>query len=168
MNKQSRISEPHRLDIAHRPRRNRKAEWARRLVSEHVLTANDLIWPLFLVEGKKTRTPVAAMPGVDRLSVDEAVREAERAVRLDIPAIAFFPYTEPHLKDEHGSEAFNESNLVCKACRAIKKEFPSSASSPTSRSTPTPATATTASSAITATNCASSMTKRSPRSSASR
>ena len=125
MNKQSRISEPHRLDIAHRPRRNRKAEWARRLVSEHVLTANDLIWPLFLVEGKKTRTPVAAMPGVDRLSVDEAVREAERAVRLDIPAIAFFPYTEPHLKDEHGSEAFNESNLVCKACRAIKKEFPS-------------------------------------------
>ena len=64
------------------------------------------------------------MPGVDRLSVDEAVREAERAVRLDIPAIAFFPYTEPHLKDEHGSEAFNESNLVCKACRAIKREFP--------------------------------------------
>ena len=64
------------------------------------------------------------MPGVDRLSVDEAVREAERAVRLDIPAIAFFPYTEPHLKDAHGSEAFNESNLVCKACRAIKREFP--------------------------------------------
>jgi porphobilinogen synthase len=64
------------------------------------------------------------MPGVDRLSVDEAVREAERAMKLDIPAIAFFPYTEPHLKDEHGSEAFNESNLVCKACRAIKREFP--------------------------------------------
>ena len=64
------------------------------------------------------------MPGVDRLSVDEAVREAERAAKLGIPAIAFFPYTEPHLKDEHGSEAFNESNLVCKACRAIKKEFP--------------------------------------------
>ena len=120
MNKPSRIAEAHRLDIAHRPRRNRKAEWARRLVSEHVLTTNDLIWPLFLIEGKSKRTPVAAMPGVDRLSVDEAVREAERAVRLDIPAIAFFPYTEPHLKDAHGSEAFNESNLVCKACRAIK------------------------------------------------
>ncbi len=124
MNKPSRIAEVHRLDIAHRPRRNRKAEWARRLVSEHVLTTSDLIWPLFLIEGRKTRVPVAAMPGVDRLSVDEVVREAERAVRLDIPAIAFFPYTEPHLKDEHGSEAFNESNLVCKACRAIKREFP--------------------------------------------
>jgi porphobilinogen synthase len=124
MNKPTRISEPHRLEIAHRPRRNRKAEWARRLVSEHVLTASDLIWPLFLVEGKAKRVPVAAMPGVDRLSVDEAVRDAERAMKLDIPAIAFFPYTEPHLKDEHGSEAFNESNLVCKACRAIKREFP--------------------------------------------
>ncbi len=124
MNKPSRIAEAHRLDIAHRPRRNRKAEWARRLVSEHVLTASDLIWPLFLIEGEGKRVPVAAMPGVDRLSVDEAVREAERAVKLDIPAIAFFPYTEPHLKDEHGSEAFNESNLVCKACRAIKREFP--------------------------------------------
>ncbi len=124
MNKPSRIAEAHRLDLAHRPRRNRKAEWARRLVSEHVLTTNDLIWPLFLVDGKKTRVPVAAMPGVDRLSVDEAVREAERAMRLGVPAIAFFPYTEQHLKDEHGSEAFNEGNLVCTACRAIKKEFP--------------------------------------------
>ena len=112
------------LDIAHRPRRNRKAEWARRLVSENVLTTNDLIWPLFLIEGEKQRVAVTAMPGVDRLSVDEAVREAERAVKLDIPAIAFFPYTDPDLKDEHGSEAFNDSNLVCKACRAIKKEFP--------------------------------------------
>ena len=112
------------LDIAHRPRRNRKAEWARRLVSENVLTTNDLIWPLFLIEGEKQRVAVTAMPGVDRLSVDEAVREAERAVKLDIPASAFFPYTDPDLKDEHGSEAFNDSNLVCKACRAIKKEFP--------------------------------------------
>ena len=113
-----------RLDIAHRPRRNRKAEWARRLVSENVLTTNDLIWPLFLVDCHKTRTPVAAMPGVERLSVDEALRDAERAVKLEIPAIAFFPYTEASLKDEHGSEAFNEANLVCKACRAIKAEFP--------------------------------------------
>ena len=113
-----------RLNIAHRPRRNRKAEWARRLVSENVLTTNDLIWPLFLVDGDNRRVPVAAMPGVERLSVDQAVRDAERAVKLDIPAIAFFPYTDPSLKDEHGSEAFNESNLVCKACRAIKAEFP--------------------------------------------
>src|SRR5271165_3576494 len=124
MNRRSHVAESHRLDLSNRPRRNRKAEWARRLVREHELTANDLIWPLFLVEGEKTRVPVAAMPGVDRLSVDEAVREAERAAKLEIPAIAFFPCTEPHLKDERGSEAFNEGNLVCKACRAIKKEFP--------------------------------------------
>ena len=114
----------HRLDLSQRPRRNRKAEWARRLVAENVLTASDLIWPLFLVDGEKRRVPVAAMPGVDRLSVDEAVREAGRAVALDIPAIAFFPYTQPELKDERGSEAFNDGNLVCQACRAIKREFP--------------------------------------------
>jgi porphobilinogen synthase len=113
-----------RLDLAHRPRRNRKAQWARRLVAEHTLTTNDLIWPLFLVDGRQPRTPVAAMPGVDRLSLDEALREAERAVSLDIPAIAFFPYTDAALKDEAGSEAFNENNLVCRACRAIKREFP--------------------------------------------
>ena len=113
-----------RLDLAIRPRRNRKAEWARRLVSENVLTTNDLIWPLFLIDGDKRRVPVAAMPGVERLSVDQAVYEAERAAKLQIPAIAFFPYTDPALKDEQGSEAFNEHNLVCRACRAIKKEFP--------------------------------------------
>ena len=89
-----------------------------------MLTTNDLIWPLFLVDGHNKRIPVSAMPGVERLSVDQAVRDAERAVSLAIPAIAFFPYTNPTLKDEHGSEAFNESNLVCQACRAIKKEFP--------------------------------------------
>ena len=124
MNKPSCIAEPRRLDLAHRPRRNRKAEWARRLVQEHVVTTGDLIWPLFLIDSEKRRVPVAAMPGVDRLSIDEAVREAERAAKLGLPAIAFFPYTEPRLKDERGSEAFNEGNLVCKACRAIKKEFP--------------------------------------------
>ena len=113
-----------RLDLVHRPRRNRKAEWTRRLVRENVLTTNDLIWPLFLIEGKKTRAAVAAMPGVERLSVDEAVRDAARAVELGVPALAFFPYTEASLKDETGSEAYNESNLVCRACRAIKKEFP--------------------------------------------
>ncbi len=113
-----------RLDLASRPRRNRKAEWARRLVAENRLSVDDLIWPLFLADGREPRTPVAAMPGVERLSLEEAVREAERAVKLDIPAIAFFPYTDAALKDEQGSEAFKENNLVCRACRAIKKEFP--------------------------------------------
>jgi len=113
-----------RLELTHRLRRNRKADWVRRLVAEHVLTTSDLIWPLFLIDGVKRRAPVASMPGVDRLSVDEALREAERAVQLGIPAIAFFPYTEGSLKDDEGSEAFNERNLVCRACRAVKKEFP--------------------------------------------
>jgi porphobilinogen synthase len=76
------------LDLATRMRRNRKSEWARRLVRENVLTTNDLIWPLFVTDGAKTRMPVASMPGVDRLSVDEAVREAVRAAALDIPCIA--------------------------------------------------------------------------------
>ena len=91
------------LDLAIRPRRNRKAEWARRLVRENVLTTDDLIWPLFVVDGHNKRTPVASMPGVDRLSVDQAVRDAERAMKLNIPCIALFPYTEPSLRDEHGS-----------------------------------------------------------------
>jgi porphobilinogen synthase len=112
------------LDLAVRPRRNRKAEWARRMVRENVLTTDDLIWPLFVTDGRNTRTAVASMPGVDRLSVDQAVREAERAVKLRIPCIALFPYTEPSLRDEHGSEALNPDNLVCQSVRAIKKEFP--------------------------------------------
>jgi porphobilinogen synthase len=124
MNKPPRIATSYRLDLVHRPRRNRKAEWTRRLVAEHVLSAGDLIWPLFLIDGEKKRVPVAAMPGVDRLTVEEAVREAERAVKLEIPAIAFFPSTEVALKDAEGSEALNEGNLVCRACRAIKREFP--------------------------------------------
>jgi porphobilinogen synthase len=112
------------LDLAIRPRRNRKAEWARRLVRENVLTTNDLIWPMFVVDGNNTRTPITSMPGVDRLTVDQAVRDAERAMKLDIPCIALFPYTEPSLRDENGSEALNPNNLVCQSVRAIKKEFP--------------------------------------------
>jgi len=112
------------LDLAARPRRNRKAEWARRLVRENVLTTNDLIWPFFVVDGHNKRTDIASMPGVERLSVDQAVRDAERAVKLNIPCIALFPYTEPSLRDEHGSEALNPDNLVCQSVRAIKKEFP--------------------------------------------
>jgi porphobilinogen synthase len=112
------------LDLAKRPRRNRKAEWARRLVREHALTAHDLIWPLFLTEGSKTRVPVDSMPGVERLSVDEAVREAERAAELAIPCLALFPYTDPKRRDQDGSEALNPGNLVCRAIRAIKQTVP--------------------------------------------
>src|SRR6201996_4705385 len=112
------------LDLTTRPRRNRKSEWARRMGRENVLTTNDLIWPLFVADGHNKRTPVASMPGVERLSVDLIVREAERAVKLDIPCIALFPFTEPSLRDDGGSEALNAENLVCQSVRAIKKEFP--------------------------------------------
>jgi porphobilinogen synthase len=113
-----------RLDIATRMRRNRGNEWARRMVREHVLSADDLIWPLFVMDGEKTRVPVPSMPGVERLSIDHAVREAERAARLAIPCIALFPYTDPSLRDETGSEALNPDNLVCRAIGAIKREVP--------------------------------------------
>ncbi len=112
------------LDLAIRPRRNRRAEWTRRLVRENVLTTDDLIWPLFLVEGTKVRTPVDSMPDVERLSVDEAVRAAERAAKLTIPCLALFPHTDPKKRDDSGSEALNADNLVCRAVRAIKKEVP--------------------------------------------
>jgi porphobilinogen synthase len=75
-------------------------------------------------DGHNKRSDVASMPGVQRLSVDQAVREAERAMKLDIPCIALFPYTDPSLRDEQGSEAVNPDNLVCQSVRAIKKEFP--------------------------------------------
>jgi porphobilinogen synthase len=112
------------LDLAIRPRRNRRAEWARRMVRENVITTDDLIWPLFLVDGSNVRTPVESMPGVERLSIDEAVRAAERAAELTIPCLALFPYTDPKRRDEAGSEALNPENLVCRAIRAIKKEVP--------------------------------------------
>jgi porphobilinogen synthase len=112
------------LDLTIRPRRNRKAEWARRMVRENVLTTDDLIWPLFLIDGNNKREQIASMPGVDRLSVDQAVREAAPAMKLTIPCLALFPYTDPSLRDEEGSEATNPNNLVCQAVRAIKKEFP--------------------------------------------
>src|SRR6476659_1608292 len=110
------------LDLATRPRRNRRTEWARRMVRENVLSTDDLIWPLFVAEGR--RAPVTSMPGVDRLTVDDVVREVERAAKLTIPCIALFPYTDPNLRDENGSEALNPDNLVCQAIRAIKKAVP--------------------------------------------
>jgi porphobilinogen synthase len=94
------------------------------MVRENTLTADDLIWPLFLVEGSRARIPVPSMPGVERLSIDEAVREAQRAADLDIPCLALFPYTEPVLRDAQGSEALNPDNLVCRAIRSIKEAVP--------------------------------------------
>ncbi len=113
-----------RLNLTKRLRRNRKADWTRRLVRENTLTADDLIWPVFLCEGQNTRQPVASMPGVERLSIDQAVRAAAEAAELGIPALALFPFTEPGLRNEQASEALNPENLVSRACRAIKREVP--------------------------------------------
>ncbi|HWP86638.1 MAG TPA: hypothetical protein VNM70_02080, partial [Burkholderiales bacterium] len=79
------------LDLTVRMRRNRRSEWARRMVRENVLTTDDLIWPLFVMDGTNARAPVPSMPGVERLSVDEVAREAVRAAKLKIPCIALFP-----------------------------------------------------------------------------
>ncbi|HKH32715.1 MAG TPA: porphobilinogen synthase [Beijerinckiaceae bacterium] len=112
------------LALVQRPRRNRKADWSRRLIREHELTVDDLIWPLFLIEGTSRREPVGSMPGVERLTIDEAVREAERAAKLRIPALAVFPNTDPSLRDPRGSDALNRQNLVCRTVRAIKTAVP--------------------------------------------
>jgi porphobilinogen synthase len=113
-----------RLDLTVRPRRNRKAAWSRTLVAENVLTPADLIWPVFLCEGSNRREAVPSMPRVERYSVNEVLRAAEQAMKLNIPALALFPNTDPALRDATGSEALNPNNLVCKALRAIKREFP--------------------------------------------
>ena len=113
-----------RLMLPHRPRRNRKADWARRMVRENTLTVDDLIWPIFLIDGQNRREAIASMPGVDRLSIDMAVGEAKKAALLGIPVIALFPYTDPSKRDAEGSEALNHENLVCQACRAIKAAVP--------------------------------------------
>jgi porphobilinogen synthase len=113
-----------RITGRRRLRRNRRTDWSRRLIRETTLSVDDLIWPIFIIDGEKKREPVAAMPGIDRLSVDLAVAEAERAALLNIPAIALFPYTEPSRRDAMGTEALNPKNLVCAACRAIKAAAP--------------------------------------------
>lgn len=109
---------------ATRMRRNRKVDWSRRLVAENALSVNDLLWPIFLVDGEKKREPIPTMPGVNRLSVDEAVRAAEEAAELGIPVIALFPYTAIDQRDPEGSLAHDPDNLVCRATRAIKQAVP--------------------------------------------
>ncbi|MGH6888850.1 MAG: porphobilinogen synthase [Rhizomicrobium sp.] len=108
-----------------RMRRLRQHDWTRRLVAETTLAPANLIWPLFLVEGDNRREPIAAMPGVERLTIDLAVGAADEAAALGIPALALFPHTDPALKTTDGLEALNPSNLVCRAVRAIKQAVPS-------------------------------------------
>lgn len=107
-----------------RMRRNRRHEWSRRLVAENRLSVDDLVWPLFVVEGTNVRQPITSMPGVERLSIDLLVEAAREARDLGIPAIAIFPSVEASLKTPDGREATNPDNLVCRAVRAVKKAVP--------------------------------------------
>ena len=107
-----------------RMRRLRRHAWTRSMIAETRLSASDLIWPLFIIEGEKKREAVASMPGVDRLSLDLAVEAAREAAALGIPAIALFPQTPASAKNEAGSEAVNPQNLVCRTVRAIKTAVP--------------------------------------------
>src|ERR1700691_5589362 len=107
-----------------RLRRNRRFDWSRRLTAEYVLTAADLIWPVFVHDDKTARAPIPSMPGVDRLSIAALVDEAGVAKKLGIPLIALFPATPPGLKTPDGEEALNPDNLICRAVRAVKKAHP--------------------------------------------
>lgn len=109
---------------AARPRRLRSSDWSRRMMAETTLSAADFIWPIFVIDGENQRQPVASMPGVERLSVDLAVKAAAEAQEFGIPAIALFPNTEASLRNEAASEAFNSNNLVCRAVREIKRQVP--------------------------------------------
>jgi porphobilinogen synthase len=107
-----------------RLRRTRTSGWSRALHGETVLTPADLIWPLFIAEGKGVEEPIASLPGVSRWSVDLIVERAREAQALGIPCIALFPNTPPALRTDDGLEALNPDNLICRAIRAIKDAVP--------------------------------------------
>jgi porphobilinogen synthase len=109
---------------ATRLRRNRTDAWTRRLVAENRLSVDDLIWPIFVMDGVGQTTEVATMPGVKRVSVDLLGAHVEEAVKLGIPAVALFPATPPGLKDGEGSQSSNPDNLICRAARELKRQFP--------------------------------------------
>ncbi len=106
-----------------RLRRNRKADWVRRLVEESNLSSNDLILPIFLISGKNRIQSIKTMPGVFRYSIDQLSKILDKAIFLRIPMVALFPYSHSKVKNKHGSEALNEDNLVCRATRFIKKKY---------------------------------------------
>jgi porphobilinogen synthase len=109
---------------AHRPRRNRRDAFSRQLVQENRLSAADLIYPVFVIEGKDNREPVASMPGVERQSLDHLLRKAERCLELGIPAMALFPVIDPALKSHDAREAWNPNGLLPRTVTALKERFP--------------------------------------------
>ncbi len=109
---------------ATRMRRMRRDDFSRRLMREHQLSANDLIYPVFVREGRGVHEPVASMPGVERVSIDALLGLAEQAAKLGIPALALFPVTDPEAKTLDGAEAWNPDGLAQRAVRALKARFP--------------------------------------------
>lgn len=110
--------------LINRPRRNRRHPWLRNLVQEHTLTVSDLIYPLFIHEGTNKETPIDSLPGVSRFSPDLAAKKAKEAQELGVPAILLFGIVSEDQKDSEGSIAFDSSNIVCQAIRAIKDAAP--------------------------------------------
>ena len=106
-----------------RLRRSRKFSWSRRLVQDNDLSYNDFILPIFLTEGKAKKVPINSMPNVFRYSIDKLKSVVDKALKLGIPMVALFPYTNPRKRDEYGIEALNENNLVCQAIKFIKKNY---------------------------------------------
>jgi porphobilinogen synthase len=112
------------ITASRRLRRLRKADWSRRMVRENRLTVDDLIWPIFVIEGENRREEIAAMPGVYRMTLDLAVAQVEEAAKLGIPAIATFPNIERGRRDQTGSHILDTDNILNKASRAIKQAVP--------------------------------------------
>jgi porphobilinogen synthase len=109
---------------ATRMRRNRFSQFSRRLVRENTLSADDFIYPMFVIEGNGRREPIASMPGIERVSIDELKREVEELLTLGVPAVALFPKVDASLKTADGSAAFNPAGLIPRAVQAIKDNFP--------------------------------------------
>ncbi len=106
-----------------RMRRNRKHDWSRRLIQESSLSSNDLILPIFLIDGKNKKQQIKSMSEIYRYSIDMLGSVVDRALKYKIPMVALFPQTKFNLKDNYASEALNENNLVCKAIKYIKKNY---------------------------------------------
>ena len=106
-----------------RLRRNRYHQWSRKLITENNLSVNDLILPIFIIDGKNKKIPVKTMPSVFRYSLDKLNSVVQSAIYLGIPMVALFPYTKGSLKNLLGTESLNPNNLVCRACKQIKKKF---------------------------------------------
>ncbi len=106
-----------------RLRRNRKENWTRRLLKENTLSVNDLVLPIFIVEGKNKKEKIKSMPSVYRYSIDRLSEILDKALSNEIPMVALFPYTNSKLKNYNGTESLNEDNLICRAIQYIKKNI---------------------------------------------